>query len=275
MANSTLPSPDLYLNHLPPDLVSQFEITRNIYSAFLGIAIWDFLIYFLDDVKILIYSPVTVTTICFMSTRVLAVTYMFFLVITYTRPIPNCRAMEVGMGAVCILTLVSTSFLFLKRLHAVFHDERKVRWLFSFLWLGASIATILLPMGIVAKHIDGTGYCAVEEIHSYAAITEFLLAAFDIAVFFAISYRLICSHVEVKFSDVSTWKAFFTGNLPPTLSGLVKRLPTLLFDRIYDDYWCRYSFIPTQCLGLVSSATHLHQSRHSSFNGLPGVTQRI
>ncbi|KAJ3568517.1 hypothetical protein NP233_g5663 [Leucocoprinus birnbaumii] len=220
--STTLPNPDVYLNHLPPDLAVQFENTRNVYLVFLGIAIWDFLIYFLDDVKILIYTPVTVTTICFMSTRVLAVAYMLILVVNQARPIANCSAMEIGMGVICLATLITTSFLFLRRLHAVFFDQRKVRWFFSFMWFGATVVTILGPMGIVAKHIDGTGYCTYEQVHSYSAISEFLLAAFDTTVFLAISYKLICSHVEVRVSDVSTWKAFFTGNLPPISRALLR-----------------------------------------------------
>ncbi|KAJ3568518.1 hypothetical protein NP233_g5662 [Leucocoprinus birnbaumii] len=222
MVNSTLPNPDVYLNHLSPDLASQLENTRNVYLVFLGIAIWDFLIYFLDDVKILIYSPITVTMICYMTTRVLAVAYMLILVVSQTRPIADCSALEIGMGVVCISTLIATSFLFLRRLHAVFFDQRTVRWLFNFLWLGASVMTVLLPMGVVAEHIDGTEYCVVQQIHSYAAISEFLLAAFDTSVFLAISYKLICCHAEVKISNVGTWKAFFNGNLPPISRALLR-----------------------------------------------------
>lgn len=36
-ANTTILTPDVYLNHLAPDEVYQFEVSRNVYIAVLGV----------------------------------------------------------------------------------------------------------------------------------------------------------------------------------------------------------------------------------------------
>ncbi|KAF5363753.1 hypothetical protein D9756_001103 [Leucocoprinus leucothites] len=222
MANSTLPNPDVYLNHLTPDLASQFEITRDVYLAFLGVAIWDVLIYIPEDIKIILSNPIGATMICFISTRLLAIVYMMLLVFPLIHPVADCNSMEIAMGFFCVSTLCTTSFLFLRRCHAVFSNHRKICWFFSFLWFGASVVTILGPLGIKAMHIPGTGYCTFNQIHSFSSVSEFLPAAFDASVFLGISYKLIFSYAEVRLFDCASWKTFIKANLPPISRALLR-----------------------------------------------------
>ncbi|KAJ3562685.1 hypothetical protein NP233_g9422 [Leucocoprinus birnbaumii] len=222
MANSTLPNPDIYLNHLTPDLAGQFEVTRDVYLTLLGAAIWDVLVYLPDDIRIALSSPFSFTILCFLTTRLFAIAETLIMVVTQTHPIDNCRAMPITMSILCILSMSTTSFLFLRRLHAVFFDQRPIRWLFGFLWLGANGVTVLGPIGLNAMHIEGTNYCTFYQVHSYSSMAEFVPAAFDTLVFLAISYQLITSYTEVGVSDSASWRAFFTGNLSPIARALLR-----------------------------------------------------
>ncbi|KAF5357210.1 hypothetical protein D9756_006856 [Leucocoprinus leucothites] len=222
MANSTLPNPDVYLNHLPPEFAAQLENTRNVYLVFIGAAIWDVLVYVPEDFRIVVSSPISATTLCFMFTRLFAIAYTLFAVLTQVQPIGDCVSIQIGMGIVCVLAMSTTSFLFLRRFHAVFSDQQKLCWLFSFLWCGTSSVTILGPIGLEAEHMEGTNFCSFYPTHDYTAIAEFLPAAFDTLVFFAISYKLVHSYAKVGFSDDTSWRTFFTGNLPPISRALLR-----------------------------------------------------
>lgn len=132
-------------------------------------------------------------------------------------PIANCDAMRIAMGLVCPLAMASTSFLFLRRLQAVYADSRLVRWIFCFLWLATTANTITVVVGVHAERIEGTGYCAVYDIKSYAAVAEFCPAVFNTFIFFAITYRLTSSHGTHE-SRTSNWSKLITGKTLPRLS---------------------------------------------------------
>lgn len=159
--------------------------------------------------------------VCFVSTRLLAIVYMILLVFSLTHPVSDCTSMKIAMAVFCLSTLYTTSFLFLRRFHAVFSNHRKIRWFFSFLWFGTSMVTILGPIGIRATHIPGTGYCTFDQVNSSAAVADFLPAAFDALVFLGISYKLIFSYARVGIFDGASWKTFFEANLPPVSRALL------------------------------------------------------
>ena len=99
--------------------------------------------------------------------------------------------MNIAMGIIYLLAMGCTSFLFLRRLHAVYHEWRKVCWIYSFAWFCISCLTVTVPIGVDIQHIGGTEYCIVFQIHSYTAVSEFLPVVFDTLVFSAVSCKLI------------------------------------------------------------------------------------
>jgi hypothetical protein len=128
--------------------------------------------------------------------------------------------MSIAMGLTCLLAMGCTSFLFLRRLQAVYFQHRIIHWLFFGLWLSVTGMTVTVVTGVRADHIAGTGYCIMYEIKSYTAVSEFLPAVFDTLVFFAISWKLISEH---SFgSGCTDWKKFFTGNLPRMSRALLR-----------------------------------------------------
>lgn len=111
-----------------------------------------------------------------------------------------------------------TSFLFLRRVQAVYTGNRSAWWIFGFLWLGTSAADVILFLGIRPNHIPGTHYCILYALRHYVSATSFMPAAFDTLVFFAISYKI--AFQSINYSG-SSWHMFFSGKALPALSRAV------------------------------------------------------
>ncbi|KAF5363271.1 hypothetical protein D9756_001097 [Leucocoprinus leucothites] len=221
MANSTLPNPDTLLNHLPPDEAHRFEIAKNVCVAVLGIGIWDVLIYLPEDIK-LVYNNLGIDpTESDTPKRLVAIVYVLFAAIVLTTPVPNCDGIRIATGSACFLGMIFTSFLFLRRLQAVYSAQRKAVWIFGFLWLGANGVAVLGPIAFGSRYIDG--YCNMYDLRGrgYAATARFLPALFDAVVFIAISYKVISNHVDIESNGV-TWRSFFNGRLPPISRELLR-----------------------------------------------------
>ncbi|KAF5349952.1 hypothetical protein D9756_009248 [Leucocoprinus leucothites] len=80
MTYPTLLNPDTYLNHLPPDVATQFEITRNVYMTIFGALVWDALLYIPNDIKI-ITSGFGFAALCFIFSRLFAIAYALLSVL--------------------------------------------------------------------------------------------------------------------------------------------------------------------------------------------------
>ncbi|KAF9441327.1 hypothetical protein P691DRAFT_766422 [Macrolepiota fuliginosa MF-IS2] len=218
MANVTFPNPDTYLNHLSPAEANEFEVARDVYLAVLGAAIWDILIYIPEDFKILYGSFFSPVTWCFLLSRVFAVAYALLFVIMQAHPISNCHAAQIAVEMFCLPSMACASFLFLRRLEAVYAENRTriVQWAFRILWFAISVNTITVIVGVKAEHIEGTSYCVIYKVESYAAVNQFLPAVFDTLVFFAILYKitLSCGTLDSKIN----WHTIVTGKALPRLS---------------------------------------------------------
>ncbi|KAF5354058.1 hypothetical protein D9756_006974 [Leucocoprinus leucothites] len=194
---TALPNPDIYLNHFPPQQAVQFETARNLGIAVLGATIWDILIYIPDDIKILRRSPIHLTTLCFVSSRLFALVFVLLAVIEFTRPLNDCYAMVHCIGAACVLTMCSTAFIFLQRVRAVYSNNRWVQLVAIVLWL-ASCATMSFTVFVAkSEHVPGTGYCAYTVIDDLLSATGFVFVGFDTFVLLATSYKILTSHADV------------------------------------------------------------------------------
>lgn len=155
---------------------------------------------------------------------------LFFLTTTlrFTRPSPvvpmeDCYGGVVRMlGATCVLTNLTASFLFLQRLRAVYTRNRRVQWVFFALWVAANGFMTTTMFGAVFGHIPGTTYCMYSHVHSYVSASGFVVAFFDTAVFIAISYNIAVLHGDFNRSGI-TWDTFISGRALPRLSKAVLR----------------------------------------------------
>lgn len=102
----------------------------------------------------------------------------------------HCAAIQRGAIIMCSLATSTSSFLFLRRVHAVFngHSQLVVR-VFSFFWVilvGLTFALPLLGISIQAS----TNNCVTPLVKRYIMANSVVLFLYDSAVFLAISYRI-------------------------------------------------------------------------------------
>ncbi|KAF9449851.1 hypothetical protein P691DRAFT_727185 [Macrolepiota fuliginosa MF-IS2] len=221
--NSTILNPNTLLNYLPPDEATQFEVVRNVYIAVLGATAADILSHIPEDIAIIRRRRGLITSACFALTRVFSATYTALWVAVFTRPISDCHGITFAMDISCILTMATTSFLFLRRVQAIYAGNRLVYWTFALLWAGSSAVAILLIPGAESEHLQGTGYCLVYLVRGYVAIASFMPAAFDTLVFFAISYKLAFQNPRNLESNQSRVTWLFSSKTLPMLSRAILR----------------------------------------------------
>lgn len=111
----------------------------------------------------------------------------------------------------------SSSYLFLKRVHAVFFQERFVRLTFTALWVaGIGASTLVLPGPLHDYYqIANTKHCINTRIKSYVSAAFIVPVLFDALVFFAISYKILMFHRTTKPLN---WKTLCCADALPHLS---------------------------------------------------------
>ncbi len=127
----------------------------------------------------------------------------------------RCTVLLLTANIICVTTMGVTSFLFLRRVQAVYHDNRFVQHAFTLMWAVTSGTVVMLIPGTHAKHIPGTSYCIVYEAQRYVPIANFMPAVFDTLVFFAVSYRMAFQNNQEVGSEPGWARSWFsTKNLP-------------------------------------------------------------
>ncbi|KAF9449861.1 hypothetical protein P691DRAFT_518211 [Macrolepiota fuliginosa MF-IS2] len=218
-ANSALPNPDTLLNHLLPDQATQFEVAKNVYISVLGATAADILSYIPEDIAIVRRQRgLPITTACFAFARIFAVIYMAMWAAMFTHPASNCHRIAVATDLLCLLSMATTSLLFLRRVQALYADSHSIYWSFTLSWIGTSAVVVMLIPGTHSEYIPGTRYCIVYKVERYVAITNFMPAVFDTLVFLAISYKVAFQSHRNLGSNESWVTRFFSSKLLPVLS---------------------------------------------------------
>ncbi|KAF4611800.1 hypothetical protein D9613_003713 [Agrocybe pediades] len=212
-------NPNVYLNYLPPKVADQFEIARDLYLATLGACIWDMLVSLPEDVM-LVRSGFRATLVAyFLSRWALFPTNINTLrtiiratlghseeyVTLAPRPVQNsyrsafskilarrisdCDALEYGVTVSWVLATAASSFLFFRRVRAIYNDNKYVRHFFFALLLANIGVSILTIPGSHMKPLADTGYCVNAGVQQYVAAAPFSRLVYDSCVFIAISYR--------------------------------------------------------------------------------------
>lgn len=124
------------------------------------------------------------------------------------------------VGVACTLTIVSTTFIFLQRLRAVYSQHRRVQIVGILLWLGTCITMALTVVETKSIHIPGTQYCTYVIVGPSLLANGVVFVAFDTFAFIAVSYKVATSHSETE--NGITWKTL-SGKALPRLSRAVLR----------------------------------------------------
>lgn len=122
-------------------------------------------------------------------------------------------------GSFCVLAFGCSSYLFLRRVHAVYADSKRVRWFFSAFWFTYALCEILVPLSMKPSFIPGTHWYKDSGIHPYVAVSFLFGLLFDSAVFLAISYKIASTHC-LKEERIG-WDSLVSGKALPRLSRAV------------------------------------------------------
>ncbi|KAI6114680.1 hypothetical protein EV401DRAFT_1889897 [Pisolithus croceorrhizus] len=177
MSSPPILNPDVYLNYLLPSVASEYELNRNMNLATLGALIWDILSSIPSDYRLIRAGKPSVVSFAYIMTRPASVVMVLLAVL-----------------------LLTASYLFLKRVHAVYFANEVVQHTFSFLWLvGVDCRYQALQSGIRVG------------LHCPVAFMDPVL--FDTLVYFAITYKILVTHTRG-----GGWKALCSGSALPHFS---------------------------------------------------------
>ncbi|KAF9241315.1 hypothetical protein BU15DRAFT_73441 [Melanogaster broomeanus] len=210
-------NPNVYLNYLQPGIVGDYEWSRNVDLATLGALIWDILSSLPVDWRFVRTSKPTPVLFAYFSTRICALVVVLLSVLEKTGPVTNCGILMLNLYIFWVVTSSASSYLFLKRVHAVFLLDRLVCHFFTFLWLAAFGASLVVLLGPLREYyeIANTKHCVNHQIEDYVSAAFIVPVIFDAIVFLAITYKILVSH---RASTSRTWKAFCSGEALPRLS---------------------------------------------------------
>lgn len=128
--------------------------------------------------------------------------------------VSDCRVISIVLAIFQIISTAAASYLFLVRVHAVYHASKSVRHIFSFLWLVCVGVTFLaLPDSLNDyAEIADTKHCIRARSWSPLGVAYTSPVYFDMAVYFAISHKIFSTHGK---SERKRWFSFrWTKALP-------------------------------------------------------------
>jgi len=132
-------------------------------------------------------------------------------------PINNCTVIAIVLMALQTVSTAASSYLFLKRVHAVYYGSNIVRHLFSFLWLvgvGTSCAVFSGTLQDYSEIAD-TKHCLRYQNQAQLTVAYAMPVIFDVLVYFAISYKIITTH---RLGKKWSWGDFWRGKAFPHFS---------------------------------------------------------
>ena len=135
-------------------------------------------------------------------------------------PINDCTATAIALMALQAVSTAASSYLFLKRVHAVYFGNNIVNHFFTLLWLvgvGTSCAVFSGTLHDYSEIAD-TKHCLRYQHHAQLTIAYVIPVAFDSLVYFAISYKIMSSHGSGKKWH---WRDFCRAKVLPHFSQAV------------------------------------------------------
>jgi hypothetical protein len=106
-------------------------------------------------------------------------------------PLPNCRSVLEAAAAMLVLTGITTTYLFLIRVKAIFHDSPRIFGAFFVLWVALNATNMLVPFSITGVRIPESRNCIVEDLHPRAAAAGFLHMLNHALIFVFVSWKLL------------------------------------------------------------------------------------
>ncbi|EKM76189.1 hypothetical protein AGABI1DRAFT_131509 [Agaricus bisporus var. burnettii JB137-S8] len=222
-------TPEVYLNHFSPAEAHEEEIRRDITMVLVGVVLWDVFTYIPSDIRIIRKSPFRSTILSFIISRLMIVVYMINVMLRRTLPVDYYldTLWHITVAAVLLL-IISSSYLFLRRVLAIYSTEKWVRRCFIASWVIHSITSaIVVPLGGDPSLFPGTGYFKSAKLKPWVATCDWGMLAFDTAVVVGISVKLgrSFSDSEYRHNDGNkvSWYGVLTGRHLPRFSRAIVR----------------------------------------------------
>ncbi|KAI6043497.1 hypothetical protein EDC04DRAFT_711372 [Pisolithus marmoratus] len=208
-------NPDVYLNYLTPSIASQYELNRNIILATLGALMWDILSSIPSDYRLIRLGNSPAVLFAYFVARPTSMAMAVLATLLLAGPVSHCGAVALGVVACQVISSAAASYLFLRRVHAIYFGNRVFQHIFSFLWLvgvGTSCA-VFAGAYDSSLEIADTKHCIRHKSWSALSIAFVDPVFFDTLVYFAITYGILATHVKS-----GGWKVFSSSRALPHFS---------------------------------------------------------
>ncbi|KAF7777714.1 hypothetical protein Agabi119p4_3786 [Agaricus bisporus var. burnettii] len=214
-------NPDVYLNHVSPAEAHAIDIRRDLSFIILGATLWDIFTYLHIDTEIARHSRLTFVTGSFIFSRLFASGHVFLVAIN----IEPHNWIYVLSGCLCLLSMMTSSFLFLQRILAIYHDDKRVRRCFWVLWVVTSLSDIVIPVGGHQNRIPETNQNKDSDIQTWVSTSAWCLLLFDSAVIIAMSYKVFLTQACGNFAENEIFSLYklLTGRTLPAFSRAIFR----------------------------------------------------
>ncbi|KZP29163.1 hypothetical protein FIBSPDRAFT_779019 [Athelia psychrophila] len=194
---------------------------------------YDWLLSISGEHKVIAKAGLTWPIAIYLLSRITTAVHLLMIVIFLFAPIGHCSPLTTFLAVCAITRALSTSFLFLLRVRAVYLRSRSVTGLFGTLWLVAATLTIFTYASMRAAPLNDTQYCTNFQMqHStYPSSSSFV---FDTSVFVAISYRLAADAAtdkgwRARLQSIVTGKGLFSVSRALMISGQLYYLAIILY----------------------------------------------
>ncbi|KAI6002108.1 hypothetical protein EDD15DRAFT_1580721 [Pisolithus albus] len=201
-------NPSVYLNYLTSKEATIYEVGRNINLATLGALIWDILSSLPDERKLIQGGRGSTVLIAYFLARPSALAMVILSVLEQTGPVSNCKLIAVISAAFQVISTATASYLFLRRVHAVYFGSKGVQYVFSFLWFAVVCASSSLFYDAVHgyQEIADTKHCIRQQYWAALPVAFAVPLGFDAFVYGAIMHKILSVHQK---GQKKGWRSFF------------------------------------------------------------------
>lgn len=114
--------------------------------------------------------------------------------------------MVITTSAILVTSTVSSSFLYLLRVHAILCHWKATRFLLLFLWAGICATACMIPFAISSHTIGPTKFClpVLDAIWGSPLWPVVIWATFDTLAFLLVSYDLLTT-MNTRFGHRTPW----------------------------------------------------------------------
>ncbi|KAI6128217.1 hypothetical protein EDD16DRAFT_178554 [Pisolithus croceorrhizus] len=123
-------------------------------------------------------------------------------------PVPNCGLIAAISATFQIISSATASYLFLRRVHAVYVGSKNVQHAFSLLWsVGIGTSCLLLYDATHSYYeIADTKHCIRQQYWALLPVAFGVPVLFDCLVYCAIMHKILSSH---RTDQKKGWRSFF------------------------------------------------------------------